>query len=428
MRLKTIKNQIGDKYCTKYVFKIIELLKNKLNISKSAYCYYLGRNNYHEIFLCLGIVYFVYIDMQQNKDMDLAYQNMIIKSLYSIKLLVKDPKTEKDIEFSTIISIDKNLTYTTQEFLNWIDEPCRITENVDNLYSDVIYFLNNYQKGTFRTKDYIFYIKKDNNFSLITNFYAYDIKNKATMKLYALESWDKDKKIYLPPTCLKDVAVEVLHGKLSTYQQRKCKLEFLKYANQFTADENFIVANYWLMELVKQTVQPVEYTRGWCVHRVFAGIVDGEPKEFTNIWVEDFPNIDEEPSFLLTDSPTFNITKVAVLNFKTATYHSTSPIYKSGCVKYKRWDLDSNYLKNLVEFFKSPVDEKCYYTVPRKYVKTNWQKLIFEYNHNTAGWGWGDTGFDIPPEKDSECLYDIKALPFNLPMPDYTKITYPSNL
>ena len=38
MRLKTIKNQIGDKYCTKYVFKIIELLKNKLNISKSAYC------------------------------------------------------------------------------------------------------------------------------------------------------------------------------------------------------------------------------------------------------------------------------------------------------------------------------------------------------------------------------------------------------
>ena len=62
------------------------------------------------------------------------------------------------------------------------------------------------------------------------------------------------------------------------------------------------------------------------------------------------------------------------------------------------------------------------YDAYKKYVKTNWQQLIFEYNHNTAGWGWGDSEFDIPPEKDTDRFTEIEALPFALPLPDYTEL------
>ena len=62
------------------------------------------------------------------------------------------------------------------------------------------------------------------------------------------------------------------------------------------------------------------------------------------------------------------------------------------------------------------------YDAYKKYVKTNWQQLIFEYNHNTAGWGWGNTKFDIPREKDTDRFTEIEALQFALPMPDYTEL------
>ena len=423
MKIEAIKNEISNKYYTKYIFKIIELLKNKLNIKKSVPCYYLGYYNLYTIFLCKKILYIVYSEKFDNKNNDLPFKDVTIKSLYSVKLLVKEPQTEKDIEFTTIINENQQSNCTPQEFLNWLDEPCNLTEKIDYPFSKVIKFLNSYQKETFKTKDYIFYIKKDNDFSYITNFYAYDIKNKTTMKLYTFEYWDEARKEYLPPTYLSNITVEVLHGKLSSYQQRKCKLEFLKFAYQYSIDEEIIERNYWLMELVKQTIQPIENTQGWSIHRVFAGKGDGKPKKFTNIWVEDFPNSEEEPWFFLTNNPIHNITKVACIDFKSATYHSYTG-YKSGCIKYKDWDLDEKYLKELVEFLKSPVDKRDYYNIPKKYVKTNWQKLIFEYNHNTVGWGWSDTGFNIPPEKDKNILSNLEPLPFDLPMPDYTKITY----
>ena len=55
----------------------------------------------------------------------------------------------------------------------------------------------------------------------------------------------------------------------------------------------------------------------------------------------------------------------------------------------------------------------------KKYVKTNWQQLIFEYNHNTAGWGWDDEGFEVQPSCKSN---GIEQLPFDLPLPDYTEL------
>ena len=61
-----------------------------------------------------------------------------------------------------------------------------------------------------------------------------------------------------------------------------------------------------------------------------------------------------------------------------------------------------------------------YFQGYKKYVKTNWQQLIFEYNHNTAYWGWGDNGFDEPVLEKVEG--EIEQLPFNLPIPNYTKM------
>lgn len=83
----------------------------------------------------------------------------------------------------------------------------------------------------------------------------------------------------------------------------------------------------------------------------------------------------------------------------------------------------------MTEFLNAPSEraertscDGTYYEAYKKYVKTNWQQLIFEYNHNSAGWGWGENEFDISPEKESDRLSDAPALPFDLPVPDYTKL------
>ena len=170
------------------------------------------------------------------------------------------------------------------------------------------------------------------------------------------------------------------------------------------------------MEFVKLAVQSVNVLHEWSLHRCFCD------EKFNNIWVYDFPDVNEEPYFFITDSPWIQDTaKIAVLNFKNPTYHSKG-IYKRGNVKRKSWMLDENYIKELMEFLNSPSDRTDSYNGYKKYVKTNWQQLIFEYNHNTAGWGWGETGFDIPPEKDTQRFSEVEALPFDLSIPDYTKL------
>ena len=50
------------------------------------------------------------------------------------------------------------------------------------------------------------------------------------------------------------------------------------------------------------------------------------------------------------------------------------------------------------------------------------KQLLFEYNQNTAGWGWGETGFNIPPEKDTNRSSEVEALPFDLSIPDYRQL------
>ena len=90
-------------------------------------------------------------------------------------------------------------------------------------------------------------------------------------------------------------------------------------------------------------------------------------------------------------------------------------------VKAKGWKLNKKEIKELMEFLQSPSNgmndygSGKFYDGYKKYVKTNWQQLIFEYNHNTAYW-------DIGEQINGKVEGKIEQLPFDLPMPDYTKL------
>jgi hypothetical protein len=200
----------------------------------------------------------------------------------------------------------------------------------------------------------------------------------------------------------------------SNYAINNYKNTDLEYINQDCASLG--VKNYYALELLKQTINPEYILHEWGIHRIFSGDCNN-PKRLTNIWVEDMPDIAKEPFFFITDDGyTWGTNKVATINFKTPTY-STKGIYKSGLIKFKGWELNEQEITKLIEFLNAPAEEEMYKkTIYKKYVKTNWQQLIFEFNHNTAGWGWGDEGFEAPL---TNYLNEIEPLPFDLPMPDY---------
>ena len=217
------------------------------------------------------------------------------------------------------------------------------------------------------------------------------------------------------PQLVKEVTIDDLGQDISNYRKRECKKVFIELANK--ENPYFKVKNYWVMELIRLAVQPVLILHEWSCHRCFC-----KPDLFGHIWVYDFPDKNEEPSFFITDK---HFTKVAVLKFKSAEYLFKG-IYKRNLAKAKGWELNEQEKKELTEFFNKPsarADEYgngSLYEGYKKYVKTNWQQLIFEYNHNTAGWGEDD--FNTPPEKDTDRLSEVEALSFDLPIPDYTKL------
>ena len=300
------------------------------------------------------------------------------------------------------------------KILQWIDEPCDLNEIINNPYYEVIKFFNSYTKETFKTKRYLFYSKKDNDYSFINNLYAFDLKKHIEMKLYTFDNYSEITRAYMPPLKLSNIVVDDLSQNLSNYQKRECKKAFIELAN--IKNSYFKVQHYWVMELIKLAIQPVLVLHEWDCHRCFF-----IPKLFGNIWVYDIPSRDEEPSFFITDK---NFTKVAVLKFKSPEYLFKG-IYKRAMAKAKGWELTTKEIKELMYFLNSPSDRADEYgsgqlhEAYKKYVKTNWQQLIFEYNHNTAGWGWGDEGFEVPPSGKPNGL---EPLPLDLPMPDYTKL------
>lgn len=421
MRLKTIQNKTGDEHFTKCIFKAMDLVKKNCNIAYDVPMYLLSTERCHYFFFCEGYVYIA------NSTMEVAPETrqeivstMKLIELYKVKMLKDYPKSLKDIAFQVIILKNPCFTFTPDEFLDWVDSPSDINYEIDAPYYEIIKFLNSYNKETFRTDRYIFYSKKDEDFSYINYLYAYDIKNQVEVKLYTLNDGSEVRENaweYTPPKRLQDVVVDDLGVNISDYQKREIKKAFLKLANE--VNPVFNVKNYWVMEMIKLAVQPVMILREWSCHRCFT-----KPTLFGSIWVYDFPKEDEEPSFFIG---TKGFTKIAVLKFKSPEYLFDG-IYKRGMAKAKGWKLSKQEIKELMYFLNAPSiraeenESGKYYQWYKKYVKTNWQQLIFEYNHNTAGWGWFDTGYDIPPEKDTNRGVELEALPFDLPIPDYTKL------
>lgn len=412
MKLKTIKGKPSDTHYTKYVFKALDLVKNECQIPKSAVMFFLGYFHFGQVFLCNGKIYVANTKSEYLKNREPIVESMTLTELHEIELLNDYPKTIDDLIIKTILPDDKP-NFNTDKFLFWIDEPCDINHEIDVPYYEVIKFLNNYTRDTFSTDRYFFYSKQDVDFNFINNFYVYDKKNKLEFKLYSLDEWSElgeNAWVYTPPLCLKDVIIDDLGQNFSEYQKLKSKKEFLKIANE--ENETFKVKNYWVMELVKLTIQPVLVLHEWSCHRCFT-----KQNLFGDIFVYDFPSIDEEPSFFITDK---YFTKIAVLKFKKPEYLFKG-IYKREMAKAKGWELNTQEIKELVEFLQSPSDRAKenetgkYFQGYKKYVKTNWQQLIFEYNHNTAYW-------DIDKDIVSKVEGEIEQLPFDLPIPDYTKL------
>lgn len=418
MRLRTIKSKKGDTEYNELIAKTRTLIIEALGINKLGfrynYLFFIGWFNSATIFLYKDTVIVADIEYEITVKAEPIYKTAYLSELYTVRLLKDCPKTTNDIEFKTVINKSGVHWFNSDTFLNWIDEPSEINEQIDEPYYKIITFLRKYNKYTFSTERYSFYSKWDNDSNFITNIYAYDKKCNAELKLYIPDRCEKiaEEWQYLPPKTLNDVIVEDLSGKLSLYQQRQCKKAFLKLANE--QNSYFNIKNYWVMELVKLAVQPIHILHEWSCHRVFC-----KPSKFSNIWVYDCPKTDEEPYFFITDSNLIqDTTKIAVLNFKNPTYHSKG-IYKRENVKRKGWELNEQEIKDLIEFLQSQSDRAeengagKYYQ--GYYIKTNWQQLIFEYNHNTADW-------DIDEPISHKVEGEIEQLPFDLPMPDYTKL------
>lgn len=399
MKLKTIKSKQCDTTYTKYVFKALDLIKNKCQIPQSAVMFFLGYFHFGQVFLCNGIIYVAKTSMEYSETREPVVETMVLTELYKVCI--------NDFEVKTVLG-GKTLSFET--ITGWLEQPCDLNYEIDNTYSEVINYLNDYSRETFKTERYLFYFKKDNDYNFINNIYAYDVKNQAEMKLYVPYKWDNTEQKEVTPIELKDVIVEDLSGKLSVYQQRQCKKAFLKLANE--ENQYFKTKNYWVMELVKLSIQPVLVLHEWSCHRCFS-----KPKLFGNIWVYDIPCADEEPSFFITDE---YFTKVAVLKFKKPEYLFKG-IYKREMAKSKGWKLNEQEIKDLIEFLNSPSNRAeeygkgKLYDGYKKYVKTNWQQLIFEYNKNTAYWD-----FDEPIV--GKVKGEIEQLPFDLPIPNYTKL------
>lgn len=415
MKLKTIKGKQSDTHYTQYVFKTIELIKSTVNLSSDFPFYLLFWCKSRQIFLNDGRVFVAKTDFDYDKKHNPILGSAKLTELSEIKLYYDSKGIFTDIDIDIIIRNDEGSLWF-EDIMPWFEEPSEINSEVDLPYFEIIKFLKKYKKDTFRTDKYLFYPKADRDSNFIFNIYAYDLKNEVEMKLYIPDKTVKqdDERINVAPQTSRDILIDDLGNKISAYQKSQVKKAFLEYANQI--NEEYKIKNYWLIELVKLALSPIDELHEWSCHRVFCN-----QDKFSNIWVYDFPSEKEEPSFIITDSPYIqDTTKVAVLDFKNPKYHFED-IYKRGNVKRKSWKLYENDMEKLVEFLNSPREKiegnetSRYYQGYKKYVKTNWHQLIFEYNHNSAYWN-----IDEPISNKVEG--EIEQLPFDLPIPNYLEL------
>lgn len=414
MKFKQRLKYSKDEYCTEFVIKQIETVKKHFGIPNSKRVYALERWCRREYFLCDNKIYVMCFKYEGDKYPYIP----IIESAYVVTL-----KNEKDFEFETVIPDDTTpktymawqcievdctqKLYTREDFLTWLDSPCRTTAEVNVTYRQVIKFLQNYKKDTFNQGRYLFYAKRDKDYTWTYFIYAYDLLTKTELKIYVDDYIQTEF-----PEKLSEIYVKDLSGKLSDYQILQCKKAFFKYCRGKCNELN--VANFHALEFIKQCIQPIEIDRGWCIRKPFAGTF-----EFQNIWIDDYLLYDNSPYFVMTEGNNeWLSTRACAIDFFKPEYKSREP-YISGHYKSNFWELDKDTITRLVAFLKEPYDCTKDWTYAEALKKnnteviknmqkraknsiyTNWQRIISQYNEN---------------------FYGRDELPLDLPMPDYTKL------
>lgn len=414
MRLKD-RLKYKDKYCTEFVLKQIDTVKKYFKIPNSKRVYTLFTWCRREYFLCEDKVYVICFDYEG----DVYPYIPIIKSAYVItfndkeilkfETVIPDDTTPRTTKHWGCIEVDATAKlYTKGDFLTWLDSPSRTTAEVSVIYRQAIKFLQNYKKNTFKTGRYLFYVKRDKDYVYTYFIYVYDLKTKTELKIYV----DDYRNTNLPEK-LNEIYVKDLSGKLSAYQILQCKKAFFEYCRGECAE--LTAPNFYALEFVKQCIQPIEIDRGWCVAKPFAGTF-----EFQNIWIDDELFYDGKPYFVMTEGNNeWLSTRACAIDFFKPEYKSREP-YINGHYKSKFWELDKDTITRLVEFLKAAYDyrknweyvkakkennieqmKKIQKNAPNLEYKTNWQRIISEYNQN---------------------FYGRDELPLDLPMPDYTKL------
>jgi len=393
MKLKTIKKKIDEKYSRSYYCKLLKELKRIVNLPNKM-IFYLGIRTDHEVFLCDNKIYII-----KTKRNDDYYNFDEIVYLKTITLLKNEIKTSDDF-ISEILINQIDIDYTDDKFLLFLQKPCDITEKIDFPFLEIINFFRNYKYTQFKSDNFIFYPKYCNDKIYIDSIFAKNIKNGNIMRLYITDCW------YEIPDKLQSYAVEAITKNIPYSEKLKCKKEFIKFSNKY--NEEFQIENFWVMNLLINAVNTMFSFDGWVIHRIFAGFNN----KFSNIWCDDFLGFDKKPYFFLTDNPySWEVNKIAVLDFKEPKY-KTKGIYKQNWIKFMRWELTKDYIQELMQYLQQPFDKKSYCYDKEPEIKTNWQKLIYEYNTNTVGYDY----------EDGTSREDYEVLPLDLPMPDYLKL------
>jgi len=395
MNLEKLK-KYKDEYCTKFVLKQIDFIKKYFNIPFDKRVFWLERWCGRDYFLCGNRVFIV--EFEYDKERNCSFSSLYIANIDEdivLEAVIPSDGIPKFRIWRDIQIDETKYLYTKEEFLTWYNSPVQINTRVNVPHSKAIEFLQKYKKTTFKTDRYLFYVKRDNDLTFTFFIYAKDLKTDADLKIYTNIYYTNIYESY--PQDLRDIFVEDFSGKLSKYQLRQCKKEFLAFCKETC--EELKAPNYYAVEFVKQCVQPIEFDGGWFVTDVFSGDF-----EFENIWIDDFLLYDEKPYFLLCKTkPRRKIMEIAAIDFYKPEYKSTG-IYNAGLMKRNHWNVDKETLERLVKFFKEPFDRtKCNYKYYDDSKITNWQHMIEVYNDNTG------SSFD-------------KELPMDLPIPDYTKL------
>ena len=394
-----------DKYLAKISIVEKKLLRKLLKLNKNVRLFYLGYFYCYNFYLYKNTVIISLCDADRDKNGYWDLKTLTIVNCYTITLLKEYPKTTDDIEFKVKVETS-NYTYPVTHFLDWIDRPSDLTVNINLPFYKVISFLQNLKSCKFKSKNYVFYVKQDNDFTYYFNIYAKNLKTNKTMKLYCPNKYKKlenGEYVKRNPETIKDVLIKAVSKDISNYKKLKCKKEYLNLSKHPFAE--LAVSNHDVLELLKQAIQPVEQWHEFGVCRIFGKNND----KFSNIWIPDLLKHNEEPYFFLTDDPIFKkANKMACINFKTATYHIQGD-FITGNFKYKSWILDKDYIKELVEYLKAPINlDNTHNTIYEKCV-TNWQKMIASFNYNTAEFSESEKlSLDLEMPDFMELLEDLE--------------------